>query len=117
MGPTHEKGGKEHAMRCHHSLETYLQDYIEAAGLASDREGVLFRTSYRRTEFYGPRDDAVRRLAMLQRARRDAGIPTAVCITPSAPPASRLSRQRLARNAQAMALTKSAHHQTLRSHG
>ena len=27
----HEKGGKEHAMPCHHHLETYLQDYIEAA--------------------------------------------------------------------------------------
>ena len=37
----HEKGGKEHAMPCHHNLETYLQDYIEAAGLAGDREGPL----------------------------------------------------------------------------
>ena len=76
----HEKGGKEHAMPCHHNLETYLQDYIEAAGLASDREGVLFRTSYRRTGVLTDRamtqSDAWR---MLQRRARAAGIPTAVC--------------------------------------
>src|SRR6202521_1836526 len=76
----HEKGGKEHAMPCHHHLETYLQDYIEAAGLAGDREGALFRTSYRRTGVLTDRpmtqSDAWR---MLQRRARDAGIPTAVC--------------------------------------
>ncbi len=76
----HEKGGKEHSMPCHHNLETYLQDYIEAAGLAGDREGPLFRTSYRRTGVLTDRpmtqSDAWR---MLQRRARDAGIPTAVC--------------------------------------
>ncbi len=76
----HEKGGKEHAMPCHHNLETYLQDYIEAAGLVGDREGALFRTSYRRTGFLTDRamtqSDAWR---MLQRRARNAGIPTAVC--------------------------------------
>jgi site-specific recombinase XerD len=76
----HEKGGKEHAMPCHHNLETYLQDYIEAAGLAGDRDGALFRTSYRRTGVLTDRpmtqSDAWR---MLQRRARDAGIPTAVC--------------------------------------
>jgi integrase/recombinase XerC len=45
----HEKGGKEHAMPYHHHLETYLQDYIEAARLVGDKEGALFRTSYPRT--------------------------------------------------------------------
>ncbi len=45
----HEKGGKEHRMPCHHHLETYLQDYIEAAYLAGDRAGPLFRTTVRRT--------------------------------------------------------------------
>jgi hypothetical protein len=38
-----EKGGKEHSMPCHHDLEIYLQDYIEAAGVAGDRDGPLFR--------------------------------------------------------------------------
>jgi len=28
-----EKGGKAHAMPCHHNLETYLSAYIEGAGI------------------------------------------------------------------------------------
>jgi site-specific recombinase XerD len=39
-----EKGGKPHAMPCHHNLETYLTAYIEGAGLAEDPKGPLFRT-------------------------------------------------------------------------
>ena len=45
----HEKGGKEHSMPCHHNLETYLRDYLEAAGLAGDPAGPLFRTTVGRT--------------------------------------------------------------------
>jgi site-specific recombinase XerD len=63
-------------MPCHHNLETYLQDYIEAG----DKDGPLLRTSYRRTGTLTDRattqSDAWR---MLQRRARDAGIPAAVC--------------------------------------
>ena len=31
----HEKGGKIHEMPCHHNLETYLDAYITAAGIAT----------------------------------------------------------------------------------
>src|SRR5271166_1780737 len=41
----HEKGGKDHAMPCHHSLAEALRAYIDAAGIADDRKGFLFRTS------------------------------------------------------------------------
>ncbi len=44
-----EKGGKAHAMPCHHNLETYLTAYIEGAGLADDPKGALFRTIGRGT--------------------------------------------------------------------
>jgi site-specific recombinase XerD len=44
-----EKGGKPHAMPCHHNLETYLTAYIEGAGLAEDPRGPLFRTIGRGT--------------------------------------------------------------------
>ncbi len=44
-----EKGGKAHAMPCHHNLETYLTAYIEQAGLADDPKGWLFRTIGRST--------------------------------------------------------------------
>jgi integrase/recombinase XerD len=67
-------------MPCHHHLETYLQDYIEAARIADDRGGALFRTTVRRTGVLTDRamthSDAWR---MLQRRARAAGIPTAVC--------------------------------------
>jgi site-specific recombinase XerD len=43
----HEKGGKEHAMPCHHALAEALRAYIDAAGIADDRKGFLFRTSPR----------------------------------------------------------------------
>jgi site-specific recombinase XerD len=43
----HEKGGKEHAMPCHHALAEALRAYIDAAGIAEDRKGWLFRTSPR----------------------------------------------------------------------
>jgi hypothetical protein len=38
-----EKGGKQHAMPCHHNLETYLHDYIDGAGLAADPKAILPR--------------------------------------------------------------------------
>jgi site-specific recombinase XerD len=44
-----EKGGKAHAMPCHHNLETYLTAYIEQSGLADDPKGWLFRTIQRGT--------------------------------------------------------------------
>jgi integrase len=41
----HEKGGKQHAMPCHHALAEALRAYIDAAGIAEDRKGWLFRTT------------------------------------------------------------------------
>jgi len=50
----HEKGSKRHEMPAHHTLETYLDEYIEAAGLQgqskttfSARQLVLRRTHWR----------------------------------------------------------------------
>src|SRR5260221_4699939 len=45
----HEKGGKEHDVPCHHRLDHCLHDYIEAAGIADDVDGYLFRTARRKT--------------------------------------------------------------------
>jgi len=41
----HEKGGKPHMMPCHHALAEALHAYINAAGIAGDRKGWLFRTA------------------------------------------------------------------------
>jgi integrase/recombinase XerD len=35
----HEKGGKEHEVLCHHTLEKHLGEYIAAAGIAGDSGG------------------------------------------------------------------------------
>ena len=41
----HEKGGKEHDVPCHHTLDECLHTYIVAAGIADDAKGVLFRSA------------------------------------------------------------------------
>ncbi len=41
----HEKGGKQHAMPCHHALAAALHAYISAAGISDERKGWLFRTA------------------------------------------------------------------------
>jgi integrase len=35
----HEKGGKQHAMSCHHALAEALRLYIDAVGIAEERKG------------------------------------------------------------------------------
>ena len=72
----HEKGGKEHAMPCHHALADTLRAYIEAAGIADDRKSWLFRTSPRHnakvlTEHPMAQADAWR---MIRRRATAAGI-------------------------------------------
>ena len=44
-----EKGGKRHAMPCHHNLEEYLTSYLDGGGLPDDPKGTLFRTIGRGT--------------------------------------------------------------------
>ena len=43
------KGGKEHDVPCHHSLDQCLHEYIEAAGITDDVDGYFFRSARRKT--------------------------------------------------------------------
>lgn len=45
----HEKSGKRHEMPCHHTLEEYLDAYIDVAGLRDKPRSPLFRTIGRGT--------------------------------------------------------------------
>ena len=45
----HEKGGKRHAMPCHHNLEAYLHAYIDGAGSRTIRRRCCFDTISRGT--------------------------------------------------------------------
>jgi hypothetical protein len=38
----HEKGGKQHAMPCHHTLAEMLRAYIDAAGNRRRSQGLAF---------------------------------------------------------------------------
>ncbi len=75
----HEKGGKHHEMPAHHNLEAYIDAYVEAAGIAGDKKGPLFRTAPRRkgelTRNPMGTSDVWR---MIQRRARQAGIRTAI---------------------------------------
>jgi site-specific recombinase XerD len=73
----HEKGGKEHEAPCIPKLETYLDEYIAAAGIAGDKDGPLFRTTGRSTgtAHRMTQQDAYR---MVQRHAKRAGIKTRI---------------------------------------
>jgi site-specific recombinase XerD len=72
-----EKGGKRHAMPCHHNLDEYLVAYLDGAGLRDDPKGPLFRTIGRGTgkltRTVLPQANAY---AMIRRRAAGAGIET-----------------------------------------
>jgi integrase len=73
----HEKGGKQHAMPCHHNLETYLHEYIDGAGLENDPKALLFQTYSRATgQLTGAPLPQANAYAMIQRRAKSAGITT-----------------------------------------
>jgi integrase len=71
----HEKGGKFHEMPVHHKAEEYLDAYVTAAGIATDKKSFLFRSAYRRTGQLTARPmsrwDAFK---MIKRRARAAGV-------------------------------------------
>jgi site-specific recombinase XerD len=74
-----EKGGKAHAMPCHHSLDDDLHAYLDGTGIADDPKGPLFRTigrgTGRLTREPLPQANAY---AMIRRRAAAAGIATKV---------------------------------------
>ncbi|WP_244808900.1 MULTISPECIES: tyrosine-type recombinase/integrase [Caballeronia] len=74
-----EKGGKAHAMPCHHTLEAYLHDYLEQTGLRDEPKGPLFRTIARGTGQLSPSAlPQANAYAMVRRRARVAGIDTLI---------------------------------------
>ena len=76
----HEKGGKRHEMPAHHTLEQYLDEYLDAANIRDQPNTPLFRTFKGRTglltenqmlQTYG--------WQMIQKWALAAGIETKVC--------------------------------------
>ncbi|MCA8051259.1 integrase [Burkholderia sp. AU33423] len=74
-----EKGGKVHALPCHHTLEAALHAYLDGTGIGADPKGPLFRTIQRGT---GQLSDTplpqANAYAMVRRRAVAAGIETAI---------------------------------------
>ena len=75
----HEKGGKQHEMPCHHALDAYINEYLDAPEVAFDPKATLFRSVFRRsgrlTERGLAQADAYR---IIQRRARAAGLRTKI---------------------------------------
>jgi site-specific recombinase XerD len=76
----HEKGGKRHDVPAHHNAENYLDAYLEAAGIASEKKSPLFRSAAGKTHKLTDRpmdpNDALR---MIKRRAKAIGLPGNVC--------------------------------------
>ena len=82
----HEKGGKVHDMPCHHRLEEYLAEYIDAAGLSGSVAGTaVFQSCRRRRSGSGEPSlsgrpySRMEAWAMVRRRAVAAGIDTKIC--------------------------------------
>ena len=72
-----EKGGKQHAMPCHHNLETYLHEYIEGAGLYKTPKALLFQCYDRSSgQLNGNPLPQANAYAMIQRRAKSGEIDT-----------------------------------------
>ena len=72
-----EKGGKAHAMPCHHNLEEYLTAYIDGTGLRAEPKAPLFPTIGTRTgELTRAPLHQANAHAMIRRRAAGAGIGT-----------------------------------------
>jgi len=69
-----EKGGKAHAMPCHHRLEECLTAYLEQAGIMEDGKRPLFRTiGYRTARLTRTPSPQANAYAMISRRTRHHG--------------------------------------------
>jgi site-specific recombinase XerD len=71
----HEKGGKRHEMPAHHTLEAYLDAYIEAASIRDAGKAPLFRSAVGRTGMLTEKPmNRVDAWRMIQRRSADLGM-------------------------------------------
>lgn len=74
-----EKGGKQHDMPCHHNLDLWLHEYLDAANLWNDRKGYVFRTIDRDTKDLSDRPlPQANAYAMIRRRAKQSGIKTPI---------------------------------------
>lgn len=76
----HEKGGKHHEVPAHHNAESYLDAYIQAAGIGAELKTPLFRSARRKTgRLTHRRIDRRDVLEMVKRRSKRIGLPARTC--------------------------------------
>ncbi len=78
----HEKGGKYNVIPAHHVAQSYVDAYITAAGIDSERKTPLFRTSGRGRQKNELQNKEMSRFSALQMVKRravKAGLPSEIC--------------------------------------
>ena len=74
----HEKGGKLHDVPAHHKAEEYVDAYLNAALIESDRHTPLFRSLDRHRQLGTRRIHRLEVLAMIKRRARQVGLPPTI---------------------------------------
>lgn len=75
----HEKGGRLHCVPAHHKAADHVEAYIEAAGVADDRKGPLFRAIAATDTIRRKAPDPSNVLAMIKRRATRVGLPQTIC--------------------------------------
>ena len=76
-----EKGGKHHAVPVHHKAEAYLDAYLDAAGIAAERDAPLWRSMPRAGGMGARRMSRVDVFRMIKRRVKTVGLGEANCHT------------------------------------
>ena len=75
----HEKGGKNHEMPVHHTLEAYLDAYVQGAGIGEDKKGpILSGGTRQKRAALGSSLGSPQRLEMIYRRAKQARIATQI---------------------------------------
>ena len=83
-----EKGGKHHAVPVHHKAEAYLDAYLDAAGIAAEKDSPLWRSMPRAGGMGARRTSRVDVFRMIKRRVTAVGLGEAIAATLGLRPAS-----------------------------
>jgi integrase/recombinase XerD len=75
----YEKGGKRHEVPAHHNAADYVDAYLEAAGIASEKKSPLFRSIDRHRAMTDRPLEARNALDMIKRRAKAIGLPETIC--------------------------------------